>query len=58
MVFLGSWMSGYFIMATDAWMQYPVGYERTRRDGQLHQLLAADSESLGMVADATARAAR
>jgi cytochrome bd ubiquinol oxidase subunit I len=25
-VFLGSWMSGYFIIATDAWMQHPVGY--------------------------------
>jgi cytochrome bd ubiquinol oxidase subunit I len=27
-VFLGSWLSGYFIIATDAWMQNPVGYER------------------------------
>jgi cytochrome d ubiquinol oxidase subunit I len=27
-VFLGSWLSGYFIVATDAWMQYPVGYEK------------------------------
>src|SRR5947209_10579836 len=27
-VFLGSWMSGYFIVATDAWMQRPVGYMR------------------------------
>jgi cytochrome d ubiquinol oxidase subunit I len=26
MVFLGSWLSGYLIVATDAWMQYPVGY--------------------------------
>ena len=26
MVFLGSWLSGYFIIATDAWMQHPVGY--------------------------------
>src|SRR5208282_3221551 len=26
MVFLGSWASGYFIVATDAWMQHPVGY--------------------------------
>ena len=25
-VFLGSWMSGYLIVATDAWMQRPVGY--------------------------------
>src|SRR6204780_2489840 len=27
-VFLGSWLSGYFIIVTDAWMQHPVGYER------------------------------
>ena len=26
MVFLGSWASGYLIVATDAWMQHPVGY--------------------------------
>jgi cytochrome d ubiquinol oxidase subunit I len=26
MVFLGSWLSGYFIVATDAWMQHPVAY--------------------------------
>src|SRR6202040_1294221 len=28
-VFLGSWLSGYFIIATDAWMQHPVGYQMT-----------------------------
>jgi cytochrome bd ubiquinol oxidase subunit I len=27
-VFIGSWLSGYFIVATDAWMQNPVGYSR------------------------------
>jgi cytochrome d ubiquinol oxidase subunit I len=27
-VLFGSWLSGYFIIATDAWMQHPVGYER------------------------------
>jgi cytochrome d ubiquinol oxidase subunit I len=27
-VFLGSWLSGFFIIATDAWMQHPVGYSR------------------------------
>jgi cytochrome d ubiquinol oxidase subunit I len=27
MVFAGAWLSGYFIIATDAWMQHPVGYE-------------------------------
>jgi cytochrome d ubiquinol oxidase subunit I len=27
-VFTGSWLSGYFIVATDAWMQHPVGWVR------------------------------
>ena len=27
LVFLGSWMSGYLIVVTDAWMQHPTGYE-------------------------------
>ena len=26
LVFLGSWLSGYFIIVTNAWMQHPVGY--------------------------------
>jgi cytochrome d ubiquinol oxidase subunit I len=26
LVWLGSWLSGYLIVATNAWMQYPVGY--------------------------------
>src|SRR5271170_1834475 len=26
MMLIGSWLSGYFIVATDAWMQHPVGY--------------------------------
>jgi cytochrome d ubiquinol oxidase subunit I len=25
-VWMGSWLSGYFIVVTDAWMQHPVGY--------------------------------
>ena len=25
MVFLGSWLSGFFIIVTDAWLQHPVG---------------------------------
>jgi len=28
MVFLGSWLSGYFIIVANAWMQHPVGYTR------------------------------
>ncbi len=27
LVFLGTWLSGLFIIATNAWMQHPVGYE-------------------------------
>jgi cytochrome d ubiquinol oxidase subunit I len=27
MVFLGSWLSGYFIIVTNAWMQHPVAYD-------------------------------
>ncbi len=27
MMFLGSWLSGYLIVLTDAWMQHPVGYK-------------------------------
>jgi len=28
LVFLGSWISGFFIIATNAWMQHPVGYSQ------------------------------
>jgi cytochrome bd ubiquinol oxidase subunit I len=28
MVFVGSWISGFFIIVTDAWMQHPVSYEK------------------------------
>ena len=34
LVFLGSWMSGYLIIATDAWMQHPTGYA-TGAGGQI-----------------------
>lgn len=27
LLFVGSWLSGYFIIVTDAWMQHPVAYE-------------------------------
>jgi cytochrome d ubiquinol oxidase subunit I len=41
LVWGGSWLSGYFIVATDAWMQHPVGFA-TRPDGsvQLESLSA------------------
>lgn len=35
MLFLGSWLSGYFIIVTDAWMQHPVGFE-IAEDGTAH----------------------
>jgi cytochrome d ubiquinol oxidase subunit I len=35
MVFAGSWLSGYFIIVTDAWMQRPVGFELAS-DGTAH----------------------
>jgi cytochrome bd ubiquinol oxidase subunit I len=34
LVFFGSWLSGFFIIATDAWMQHPTGY-RLGPDGQI-----------------------
>ncbi len=27
MVWSGSWISGFFIIVTDAWMQHPVAYD-------------------------------
>jgi cytochrome bd ubiquinol oxidase subunit I len=35
MIFVGSWLSGYFIIVTDAWMQHPVGFE-VASDGSAH----------------------
>jgi len=34
LVFLGSWLSGFFIIATNAWMQYPSGY-RVAPNGEI-----------------------
>ena len=34
-VFVGSWLSGYLIVATDAWMQHPTAYELNAR----HEIL-------------------
>jgi cytochrome d ubiquinol oxidase subunit I len=33
LVFVGSWLSGYFIVITDAWMQHPRGYELMANGG-------------------------
>jgi cytochrome d ubiquinol oxidase subunit I len=40
MVFLGSWLSGYFIIATDAWMQHPVGHVRGAQGVELQSFWA------------------
>ncbi len=34
-VFIGSWLSGFFIIVTDAWMQHPVAFERAA-SGEFH----------------------
>ena len=33
LVFLGSWISGFFIIVADAWMQHPVAYTRLPNGG-------------------------
>ena len=35
LIFVGTWLSGWFIIATNAWMQHPVGYE-IAADGSVH----------------------
>jgi len=35
MIFIGSWLSGFFIIVTDAWMQHPVGFA-VAPDGSAH----------------------
>ncbi len=35
LLFTGAWLSGYFIIVTNAWMQHPVAYT-TAADGTLH----------------------
>src|SRR6266705_3468256 len=35
LVFFGSWLSGYFIIATNAWMQHPVAFA-IAADGSVH----------------------
>ena len=49
-LWLGTWLSGYFIVSTNAFMQHPVGYERAA-DGtlQLTSLWALFSNPWGVV---------
>jgi cytochrome bd ubiquinol oxidase subunit I len=39
-VWLGSWLSGFFIVATNAWMQHPVGYRMVAGHIQPTSLIA------------------
>src|SRR3954454_4494400 len=38
MVFAGSWLSGFFIIATNAWMQHPVAFDRVGDRLELNSL--------------------
>ncbi len=37
-IFAGSWLSGFFIIATNAWMQHPVAYSLSDHKAQLTSL--------------------
>lgn len=37
-IFAGSWLSGFFIIATNAWMQHPVAYSVSHGKAQLNSL--------------------
>jgi cytochrome d ubiquinol oxidase subunit I len=37
-MFVGSWLSGFFIIATNAWMQHPVAYSVSHGRAQLNSL--------------------
>jgi cytochrome bd ubiquinol oxidase subunit I len=37
-VFIGSWLSGFFIIATDAWMQHPVAFDVNHGRAELNSL--------------------
>ena len=34
LVWLGTWLSAYFIIAANSWMQHPVGYHIDKQDGR------------------------
>jgi|SRR5580698_8538217 len=39
-VWIGAWLSAYFIVVTDAWMQHPVGYALANGRIEMHDLSA------------------
>ena len=51
MLFLGSWLSGYFIITTNAFMQHPVGYAvGPERRSAAGGLLGLPAQSVGALA--------
>ena len=37
LVWIGTWLSGFFVVVADAWMQHPVGYRRRSRSFADHR---------------------
>jgi cytochrome d ubiquinol oxidase subunit I len=47
-VVLGSWLSGYFILVANSWMQHPVGYKMVNGEAQLTSVWALLSNSFAL----------
>jgi cytochrome bd ubiquinol oxidase subunit I len=47
-VVLGSWMSGYFILVANSWMQHPVGYKIVNGEAQLTSVWALLSNGFAL----------
>src|SRR6476469_6751441 len=45
---LGTWMSGYFILVANSWMQHPVGYKIVNGDAQLTSVCALMSNGCAL----------
>jgi cytochrome d ubiquinol oxidase subunit I len=45
---LGSWLSGYFILVANSWMQHPVGYKIVHGEAQLTSVWALLSNSFAL----------
>jgi cytochrome d ubiquinol oxidase subunit I len=45
---LGSWMSGYFILVANSWMQHPVGYKLVEGEAQLTSVWALLSNGFAL----------
>ena len=47
LVWLGTWLSAYFILAANSWMQHPVGYEINSRPAARRRTTSSRSSSRG-----------